>query len=199
MSYFVGIGVSLEEASVCVVNNDGDEILETCVDDQPSKQTVDFSVLTCNVSSILTTTGSAMLNFCKSIILAALATFPVFTVALPIQSMLVSVFIDMQAGRSFSIDFTEWMSVEALSRVAAFGGIAAGYALIIGGIGAILVDKYIMTNGGSKKQYAVAGAGVGFIGSGLFAFVFAAPAALAGFIAGWVYGANRKLGKRTSK
>ena len=137
-----------------------------------------------------------MLNFFRSVLLAAIATFPVFAITLPIQFMLTKLFFDLQDGRSLSLDFADWMSVEALLEIAAFGGIAAVYALVIGGIGAILVDKFFMPNGGSRKQYAVAGAVVGFIGSGLFAFVFALPAALAGFVAGWVYGANRKLRDR---
>ena len=35
MSYFVGIDVSMEESSICVVNKDGDEVLETVVETCP--------------------------------------------------------------------------------------------------------------------------------------------------------------------
>ncbi|WP_306251104.1 hypothetical protein [Parvularcula sp. IMCC14364] len=134
-----------------------------------------------------------MLNFFKSVLLAAIATIPVFAVTLPIQAMLTMMVVDLQHERSLSIDFTDLMSVGEFLGIAALGGIAAVYALVVGSIGAIIVDKFFIPNGGSKKQYARTFAIVGFIGSGLFAFIFAVPALIAGYVAGWVYGANRKL------
>lgn len=134
-----------------------------------------------------------MLNFFKSVLLAATVTIPIYTVTLPIQSMLTMLVFDLKAGRSLSIDFTEWMSVDAFLGFAAFGGIAAIYSLVVGSIGAVFVDKFFMPNCGSKKQYARTFAIVGLIGSGLFAFIFAVPALIAGYVAGWVYGANRNI------
>ncbi len=139
-----------------------------------------------------------MFNFFKSIFLAALATFPVFAITLPIQILIVRLFVDIQAGETISVDFTEWMSADVLLGFAAIAGFGVVFALIIGCLGAFLVDRFFMPSGGSKKQYAFAGAIVGVIGSGFFAFIFTAPAGLAGIIAGWVYGSNRILPQRAS-